>query len=102
MSRLVCVPLESTIWNIRAVVSLCLAGQVQMEIMATFDESLVPMDERAAEFAPVLSAVIDPLSKACAISATALKAADMAVYLINCLSVVQVCTPPPLFASQAH
>jgi hypothetical protein len=60
-----------------------------MEIMATFDESLVPANERAAEFAPVLSAVIDPLSKACAISATSLKAADMAVYLINCLSVIQ-------------
>ncbi|ELR22857.1 golgi family protein, putative [Acanthamoeba castellanii str. Neff] len=66
-----------------------LLSRAPMEIMATFDESLVPMDERAAEFAPVLSAVIDPLSKACAISATALKAADMAVYLINCLSVVQ-------------
>lgn len=62
-----------------------------MEVMATFDESLVPAEERVAEFAPVLSAVIDPLSQACAISATSLKAADMAVYLINCLSIIQVC-----------
>lgn len=63
---------------------------MQMEIMATFDESLVPPEERAAEFAPVLSAVIDPLSQVCAISATPLKAADMAVYLINCLGTIQV------------
>ncbi len=61
-----------------------------MEIMATFDESLVPMEERSAEFAPVLSAVIDPLTQACSISAAPLKAPDMAVYLMNCLSVVQV------------
>ncbi len=67
-----------------------------MEIMATFDESLVPMEERSAEFAPVLSAVIDPLTQACSISATPLKAPDMAVYLMNCLSVVQVHRSPTL------
>jgi len=60
-----------------------------MEIMATFDQSLLPANEKAAEFAPVLSAVIDPLSQACALSATSLKAADMAVFLINCLSTMQ-------------
>jgi len=70
-----------------------------MEIMATFDQSLLPANEKAAEFAPVLSAVIDPLSQACALSATSLKAADMAVFLINCLSTMQVvlfiCHSPP-------
>ena len=58
--------------------------------MATFDESLVPYEERGAEFAPVLSAVIDPLSKVCTVSATSLPRSDMVVYLINCLSVMQV------------
>lgn len=60
-----------------------------MEIMGTFDESLVPKEERGEEFAPVLSAVIDPLVHACTISATPLRAADMAVYLVNCLSLIE-------------
>ncbi|KAL6051045.1 Golgi transport complex subunit 6, variant 2 [Balamuthia mandrillaris] len=60
-----------------------------MEIMATFDESLVPSDEREREFAPVVASVIDPLVHMCTVNATVLNAPDMAVYLINCLSVMK-------------
>lgn len=58
--------------------------------MSVFDASLVPVAEREAEFAPALNAMIDPLLTACTISATVLVgAADMAVYMLNCLSLVQ-------------
>ena len=57
--------------------------------MKIFDSSLVPFEEREAEFRPILSAVLDPLIHACTLSATRLTVSDMAVYMINCLSVMQ-------------
>jgi hypothetical protein len=55
-----------------------------------FDSSLVPFEEREAEFKPVLAAIIDPLTNICTLSATRLGMSNMAVFMINCLSVMQV------------
>eukprot|EP01114_Cavostelium_apophysatum_P003972 TRINITY_DN14104_c0_g1_i1.p1 TRINITY_DN14104_c0_g1~~TRINITY_DN14104_c0_g1_i1.p1 ORF type:complete len:708 (+),score=123.47 TRINITY_DN14104_c0_g1_i1:88-2124(+) len=59
------------------------------DVVNIFDHSLVPMNEREAEFRPVLSAIIDPLVQACNLSASGLSASDMSVFMINCLSVMQ-------------
>lgn len=58
--------------------------------MGIFDSSLVPMEERESEFKPVLAAIIDPLINICTLSATRLGMSNMAVFMINCLSVMQV------------
>lgn len=60
-----------------------------VDIMSIFETSLVPIDEREAEFKPVLSAVLEPLINACTLSGTPLGLSDVAVYLINCLHVMQ-------------
>ena len=62
--------------------------------MVIFDSSLIPIEEREAEFRPVLSAVLEPLINACTISATPLGLSDVAVFLINCLHVMQVSVFP--------
>eukprot|EP01102_Stenamoeba_stenopodia_P015701 TRINITY_DN5379_c0_g1_i1.p1 TRINITY_DN5379_c0_g1~~TRINITY_DN5379_c0_g1_i1.p1 ORF type:complete len:699 (+),score=129.08 TRINITY_DN5379_c0_g1_i1:47-2098(+) len=75
-------------------------GQL-VEVMSTFNHSLVPVDQREAEFRPVLIAVIDPLLQMCTLSAThtLLNAGDVAVYMINCLSLMQATLIPYSFAS---
>lgn len=61
-----------------------------MEIMAVFDSSLVPHDEREREFTPILEAVLGPLLKTCTLSATVLtNECDVAVYMVNCLGLIQ-------------
>eukprot|EP01094_Clydonella_sp_ATCC50884_P002968 TRINITY_DN12281_c0_g1_i1.p1 TRINITY_DN12281_c0_g1~~TRINITY_DN12281_c0_g1_i1.p1 ORF type:complete len:333 (+),score=91.05 TRINITY_DN12281_c0_g1_i1:25-999(+) len=56
------------------------------EVMSVFDSSLVPQNEREKTFAEVLAALLDPVVRACTVSATSLVgAADMAVYMVNCL-----------------
>eukprot|EP01112_Ceratiomyxa_fruticulosa_P012391 TRINITY_DN3427_c0_g2_i1.p1 TRINITY_DN3427_c0_g2~~TRINITY_DN3427_c0_g2_i1.p1 ORF type:complete len:740 (-),score=94.15 TRINITY_DN3427_c0_g2_i1:40-2259(-) len=61
------------------------------DLITTFNASLVPIEERTTEFAPVLSAVIDPLLQMCSLSATLtpLDLSSMAVYMINCISSIQ-------------
>jgi len=75
-------------------------GQL-VEVMSTFNHSLVPVDQREAEFRPVLIAVIDPLLQMCTLSAThtLLHAGDVAVYMINSLSLMQATLIPYSFAS---
>jgi conserved oligomeric Golgi complex subunit 6 len=61
-----------------------------MEIMAVFDSSLVPQEQREKEFTPILLAVLEPLLKSCTLSATVLSnESDMAVFMINCLGLIQ-------------
>jgi len=59
------------------------------DVVSIFDSSLVPVNEREVEFKPILSGMIDPLAQICTLSATRLEASDMAVYMINCLHVMQ-------------
>jgi hypothetical protein len=56
------------------------------QIMAAFRASLVPAEQRDNEFAPVLTAVIDPLLDSVALSARALDASDQCVYRINVMA----------------
>lgn len=56
--------------------------------MKIFDSSLIQSD-RENEFKPVLSAILDPLIQACTISATKLDRSDMALFMVNCLHVIQ-------------
>lgn len=61
-----------------------------MEIMAIFDSSLVPVEERQQEFTPHLLAFLEPLVKTCTLSATFLdNEPDMAVFMVNCLGLIQ-------------
>ena len=62
-----------------------------MEIMSYFDSSLVPVEEREEDFKPILNSIVDPLIRMCNLSATILEnPGDMAVYLINNFSLIQV------------
>ncbi|KAG0256026.1 Golgi transport complex subunit 6 [Mortierella polycephala] len=69
------------------------------EIMASFDTSFVQIDEGNQDFAPILSAVIDPLFQMCEIGAANLSAFNRAIYMINCLYYVQSALVYP-FAKQ--
>lgn len=60
------------------------------EIMKSFDTSFVQVDEGNKDFAPILSAVIDPLFQMCDIGAAHLSAFNRAIYMMNCLHYVQV------------
>eukprot|EP01097_Dermamoeba_algensis_P008175 TRINITY_DN5330_c0_g1_i1.p1 TRINITY_DN5330_c0_g1~~TRINITY_DN5330_c0_g1_i1.p1 ORF type:complete len:578 (-),score=132.02 TRINITY_DN5330_c0_g1_i1:140-1873(-) len=71
-----------------------------MEIMSTYESSLVPNEEREAEFSPVLSRIVDFLLKMCTLSAANLPPSDMAVYLINCISSIQTALSGYSFASK--
>lgn len=57
-------------------------SQLQKEIMASYDSSLTTSPNREAGFAPILSALLDPILQLIA-APTALSAADTAVYKIN-------------------
>lgn len=62
------------------------------ELVSTFNASLVPATERAAEFTPILQKIVDPLLQSCVLSATVkqLDLSSMAVYMINCISSLMV------------
>lgn len=70
------------------------------ELLQTLDASLVPPEEREAEGAPVLAALLDPLLRVCSLAASGLSAADMAVFLLNCLSALQAVLAPYPFAAK--
>ncbi|KAG0198795.1 Golgi transport complex subunit 6 [Mortierella sp. GBA30] len=59
------------------------------EIMKSFDTSFVQVDEGNKDFAPILSAVIDPLFQMCEIGAASLSAFNRAIYMMNSLHYVQ-------------
>ncbi|KAG0044297.1 Golgi transport complex subunit 6 [Gryganskiella cystojenkinii] len=59
------------------------------EIMKSFDTSFVQVDEGNQDFAPILSAVIDPVFQMCEIGATQRSTFDRAIYMMNCLHYVQ-------------
>uniref|UniRef100_A0A8C4RY16 Component of oligomeric golgi complex 6 n=1 Tax=Erpetoichthys calabaricus TaxID=27687 RepID=A0A8C4RY16_ERPCA len=55
------------------------------EVLASHDSSVVPLDARQADFAQVLSCILDPLLQLCTVSASNLGIADMATYMVNSL-----------------
>nr|XP_046149582.1 conserved oligomeric Golgi complex subunit 6 [Oncorhynchus gorbuscha] len=59
------------------------------EVLASHDSSVVPLDARQADFAQVLSCILDPLLQLCTVSASNLGIADMAVYMVNSLYVMK-------------
>jgi hypothetical protein len=69
------------------------------ELMTTFEGSLVPADVRAAEFAPVLDAVVTPLVRACAAGAASLAPAERATYATNCADMLANVLAPFSFAA---
>ncbi|KAG0368762.1 oligomeric Golgi complex subunit 6 [Gamsiella multidivaricata] len=60
------------------------------EIMKSFDTSFVQADEGNQDFAPILSATIDPLFQMCEIGAANQSAFNRAVFMMNCLHYVQL------------
>ncbi|CAL8349008.1 unnamed protein product [Arctogadus glacialis] len=59
------------------------------EVLASHDSSVVPLDARQADFAQVLSCILDPLLQLCTVSASNLGTADMATYMVNSLYVMK-------------
>ncbi|KAG1932893.1 conserved oligomeric Golgi complex subunit 6 [Pimephales promelas] len=55
------------------------------EVLASHDSSVLPLDARQADFAQVLSCILDPLLQLCTVSASNLSTADMATYMVNSL-----------------
>eukprot|EP00054_Salpingoeca_dolichothecata_P024694 m.169099 g.169099 ORF g.169099 m.169099 type:complete len:652 (-) comp25102_c0_seq3:54-2009(-) len=62
---------------------------VLRDILSSQDSSLAATQIKQAELEKVLSCVLEPLVQMCAVSASNLPAADMAVYMINCLYRIQ-------------
>uniref|UniRef100_A0A3P9PGX9 Conserved oligomeric Golgi complex subunit 6 n=1 Tax=Poecilia reticulata TaxID=8081 RepID=A0A3P9PGX9_POERE len=59
------------------------------EVLTSHDSSVVPLDARQADFAQVLSCILDPLLQLCTVSASNLGTADMATYMVNSLYVMK-------------
>ncbi|PRP86553.1 Component of oligomeric golgi complex 6 [Planoprotostelium fungivorum] len=60
------------------------------EICRIYQSSLVPASEREAQFRPILTALVDPITQTCTLCATRLTTGmDMAVYMINCYNALQ-------------
>ncbi|XP_051535392.1 conserved oligomeric Golgi complex subunit 6-like isoform X2 [Myxocyprinus asiaticus] len=55
------------------------------DVLASHDSSVLPLDARQADFAQVLSCILDPLLQLCTVSASNLGTADMATYMVNSL-----------------
>ncbi|XP_066534986.1 conserved oligomeric Golgi complex subunit 6 [Hoplias malabaricus] len=55
------------------------------EVLASHDSSVLPLGARQADFAQVLSCILDPLLQLCTVSASNLGTADMATYMVNSL-----------------
>ncbi|KAJ8280646.1 hypothetical protein GJAV_G00057290 [Gymnothorax javanicus] len=55
------------------------------EVLTSHDSAMVPLDARQADFAQVLSCILDPLLQLCTVSASNLGTADMATYMVNSL-----------------
>ncbi|KAJ3056818.1 Golgi transport complex subunit 6 [Rhizophlyctis rosea] len=58
------------------------------EIMASYDSSLVTTDEKR-NIMEILSAMLDPLLEMCVLGAARLSVLDNAIYMVNCLHMIQ-------------
>ncbi|XP_061536768.1 conserved oligomeric Golgi complex subunit 6 isoform X2 [Phycodurus eques] len=70
-------------------ISLTQTLSLLREILASHDSSVVPVGARQADFAQVLSCILDPLLQLCTVSASNLGTADMATYMVNSLYVMK-------------
>uniref|UniRef100_A0ABM5GLW2 Conserved oligomeric Golgi complex subunit 6 n=1 Tax=Pogona vitticeps TaxID=103695 RepID=A0ABM5GLW2_9SAUR len=59
------------------------------EVLASHDSCVIPLDTRQADFAQVLSCVLDPLLQMCTVSASNLGSADMATFMVNSLHMMK-------------
>jgi len=59
------------------------------EIFDTHDTSIVQIHERKDVLVQVMSHLIDPLLQMCTVSASQLRPADMACYIINCIHAIK-------------
>jgi hypothetical protein len=59
------------------------------EVLSIYESSLVPADEREADFLPILSAAFDPLLNHCQQVAAMMDVMDGQVFLINCVAAMQ-------------
>lgn len=59
------------------------------EVLSIYESSLVPADEREADFLPILSAAFDPLLNHCQQVAAMMDIMDGQVFLINCVAAMQ-------------
>ncbi|XP_061916872.1 conserved oligomeric Golgi complex subunit 6 [Entelurus aequoreus] len=69
--------------------SLTMTLSLLREVLASHDSSVVPVGARQADFAQVLSCILDPLLQLCTVSASNLGTADMATYMVNSLYVMK-------------
>eukprot|EP01121_Diplochlamys_sp_Union-15-3_P022329 TRINITY_DN9463_c0_g1_i1.p1 TRINITY_DN9463_c0_g1~~TRINITY_DN9463_c0_g1_i1.p1 ORF type:complete len:528 (-),score=77.10 TRINITY_DN9463_c0_g1_i1:11-1594(-) len=60
------------------------------DIIAIFDSSLITPEERETELSVILNVIIDPLQLACSLSSSKLGKIEQSVYMINCLSAIQL------------
>merc|ERR1712217_75698 len=60
------------------------------EVLSIYENALVPAEEREADFLPVLSAAFDPLLNHCQQVGAMMDKADSQVFLINCVSAMQM------------
>ena len=68
-----------------------LSFRLQTTMMETLSTSIIPKEEREAEFAHVLSAIVDPLVTLCEM-AQGLDALSKSIFTVNCLYTMQVCS----------
>eukprot|EP00929_Paragymnodinium_shiwhaense_P070262 TRINITY_DN35586_c0_g1_i1.p1 TRINITY_DN35586_c0_g1~~TRINITY_DN35586_c0_g1_i1.p1 ORF type:complete len:703 (+),score=156.37 TRINITY_DN35586_c0_g1_i1:52-2160(+) len=59
------------------------------EVLSVYESSLVPEDEREADFTPILCAAFDPLLNHCQQVAQVMDSADGQVFLVNCVAAMQ-------------
>jgi len=76
------------------------AANTLSEVLSIYDMSLVPAEEREADFLPVLSAAFDPLLNHCQQVAAMMDASDGQVFLINCIAAMQAPLRNHAFCSQ--
>ncbi|PFX23787.1 conserved oligomeric Golgi complex subunit 6-like [Stylophora pistillata] len=59
------------------------------DVLTCHDASVIPLDARQADYARIISCLVDPLIQMCSMSASHLNASDMAAYMINCIHQIQ-------------
>eukprot|EP00293_Proteomonas_sulcata_P015639 CAMPEP_0184288972 /NCGR_PEP_ID=MMETSP1049-20130417/1480_1 /TAXON_ID=77928 /ORGANISM="Proteomonas sulcata, Strain CCMP704" /LENGTH=254 /DNA_ID=CAMNT_0026595601 /DNA_START=191 /DNA_END=955 /DNA_ORIENTATION=- len=60
-----------------------------LEVMSSFDGSLIPARMREGYFKPVVEEGIGPIISGCALAANSIAPAEGSIYLVNCLLAVQ-------------
>merc|ERR1711971_267190 len=70
------------------------------DILSIYEMSLVPAEEREADFLPVLSAAFDPLLNHCQQVAAVMDGTDGEIFLVNCIAAMQAPLTKHAFTAQ--